>query len=113
MPKLRVGRALTVDLSDGEVRDRLLRFASLYGFKVTRDELQIMELRRGSLVGEFFSFDVQDVPTRLEVELERAAGRTALVTARIEAGTRFGFFTGGDRAALEKQLDVLAETLRG
>lgn len=113
MANLRIGRVLTVDLSDEQLRERLLRFASLYGFEVRRDEPQIKELRRGGLLGELFSFDVQNVPTRLELEVERAAGQSTLVTARLEAGTRFGFFTGGDRAALEKQLDVLAETLRG
>ena len=113
MAKLEVGRALTVDRSDGQIHERARRFASLYGFEVVRDEPRIIELRRGGLLGELFSFDIQNVPTYLDLELERPAHGATLVTARLEARTRFGFFTSGDRVALEKQLDVLADTLRG
>jgi hypothetical protein len=107
MPTLRTARSLAVAVPEAELRARVAKFADLYGLRPGRDTGHIQEFQRGGLFGELFSFDIQSVPTTLRAEFQKAEEGTE-VTITLAARTRFGVFTSGDRAALEKQLDVLA-----
>lgn len=103
-PKLRVGRALCIGTGLQTVRSRLLVFADLYGLRPVGDAGAdgAVEFARGGLLGEPFSFDVQNAPTRMRVELEGPSESATSVTATLAASTRFGLFTAADRASLEK-----------
>ncbi len=112
MPKLKVGRAVSIGTDLQTVRSRLLVFADLYGLRMVADADGAVEFARGGLLGELFSFDVQNAPTRMRVELEGTSASATFVTATLGASTRFGLFTAADRASLEKQLDVLCDMLQ-
>lgn len=112
MGKVQVGRALKVDSAADVVRQRLDTFARQYEFAVEAQLGSTIELHRGSTLGNLTSFDVQKVTSTLTVVIEPHDGSTS-VTATLVAGSFFQIFTAGDRATLEKQMDVLVGTLRG
>lgn len=111
MPKLGVDRSLRIAADVHDVRARLLEFARLEGFIVSRATAATVELARGRLLDELFSSDVRKVPITLRADLAEGEGPSTRVTVRLVARTRFGLFTAGDRDALEKWLDALTETL--
>lgn len=110
MGKLQVGRHLSVDADPETVKGRLKAFARLYGFALREEERLALEFTRGSVLGNLLSFDVQNVTTRLAINLA-PSGSTTEITAKMTAASPVSIFTGGDRAALERQMDILAQTV--
>lgn len=77
-----------------------------------REAGESLEFRRGGMIGNLLSFDVQKISSVLTVDVRASDGR-ASVTAALIAGSLFQIFSAGDRATLEKQMDVLVSTLKG
>lgn len=111
MGSARVARSVTIPVSAAEARSRAQTFARLYEFRPDAGDGQELTFKRGSLLGDLFSFDVQKVSSTLSITLEPRGDQTR-VTAVLRAGAPFQIFTAGDRQVLEKNLDVLVEMLR-
>lgn len=65
------------------MRERLLRWAELYGFKADSSGDESVDLRRGSRVGGWTSFDVHNVPTRLSARFRRNPGGTEVTISLV------------------------------
>lgn len=112
MGSLSVVRVIEVGATPELVADRVRMFARHQDFDKVEDTGTALVFKRGGGLADFISFDVQHVSTRLIVDIETTGGITR-ATATMKASVTWMIFTGGDRRAFEKNLDALAETLRG
>jgi hypothetical protein len=106
-----VARVIDVAATSTEVADRVRLFARHNDFKPVEEQSGELVFKRGGGLGDLFSFDVHNVSTRFVVTLERRGAGTR-VTATMKAGSPFQVFTGGDRAALERNIDVFVDMVR-
>lgn len=83
----------------------------MYEFRSVLESENELTLRRGSFLSGLFAFDVHKVSSMLSIALE-PSGEGTRITAVLKASAPFSVFTNSDRQVLEKDLDVLIETLR-
>ena len=112
MPKVQVGRTLTVYAPLEVVKQRLTSFARMYEFELVDDTKHRVVFKRGTLIGNFMSFDVQKVTSSFTVDISESDGQTS-ATAVLIAGSFFQILSAGDRGVLERQMDIFVSTLKG